>query len=96
MVAIVGSSGAGKSTIASLLLRLHEPTSGEIIFDKRNQQGFFTFITQESRLDLYRRMFFFSEEQSGKIFHMASLALLRMIFSMLQQSKCNGVYLPVS
>lgn len=33
MVALVGSSGAGKSTIASLMLRLHEPTSGSIYFD---------------------------------------------------------------
>jgi len=40
MVAIVGSSGAGKSTIASLMLRLHEPTSGEIIFDNRKSRDF--------------------------------------------------------
>jgi ABC-type multidrug transport system fused ATPase/permease subunit len=36
MVALVGASGAGKSTIASLLLRLHEPTSGAIIFDGKD------------------------------------------------------------
>jgi ABC-type multidrug transport system fused ATPase/permease subunit len=40
MVAIVGSSGAGKSTVASLMLRLHEPTSGDIIFDNRNSRDF--------------------------------------------------------
>lgn len=40
MIAIVGSSGAGKSTIASLMLRLHEPTSGDIIFDNRNSRDF--------------------------------------------------------
>jgi ABC-type multidrug transport system fused ATPase/permease subunit len=40
MVAIVGSSGAGKSTIASLILRLHDPTSGEILFDNRNSTDF--------------------------------------------------------
>jgi ABC-type multidrug transport system fused ATPase/permease subunit len=40
MVALVGSSGAGKSTIATLLLRLHEPTSGSIIFGKRNSRDF--------------------------------------------------------
>lgn len=40
MVALVGTSGAGKSTIASLLLRLYEPTSGEIFYDNRKSNEF--------------------------------------------------------
>jgi ABC-type multidrug transport system fused ATPase/permease subunit len=32
-VALVGASGAGKSTIASLLLRFYEPQAGEILID---------------------------------------------------------------
>jgi HlyB family type I secretion system ABC transporter len=32
-VAIVGRSGSGKSTLAHLLLRLYEPTAGEILYD---------------------------------------------------------------
>lgn len=32
-VALVGASGAGKSTIASLLLRFHDPVSGEVSID---------------------------------------------------------------
>lgn len=33
VLAIVGRSGSGKSTIANLLLRLYEPTNGEILVD---------------------------------------------------------------
>jgi ABC-type multidrug transport system fused ATPase/permease subunit len=35
MVALVGASGAGKSTIATLLLKLHEPSSGSIFSVRR-------------------------------------------------------------
>jgi peptide/nickel transport system ATP-binding protein len=35
-VAIVGESGSGKSTTAGLLLKIEDPTSGEIIFDGQN------------------------------------------------------------
>jgi ATP-binding cassette subfamily C protein CydD len=39
-VAFVGASGAGKTTIASLLLRFMEPTQGEITVDDRPIQQF--------------------------------------------------------
>ena len=40
MVALVGASGAGKSTIATLLLRLHNATSGTILFDGKESSAY--------------------------------------------------------
>jgi ATP-binding cassette subfamily B protein len=39
-VAVVGPSGIGKSTLASLLLRLHDPTEGHIRIDGRDIREF--------------------------------------------------------
>ena len=36
---LVGESGCGKSTVGRCLLRLHEPTSGEILFEGKNIVG---------------------------------------------------------
>lgn len=40
LIALVGASGAGKSTIASLLLSLHLPTKGQLLFDGRDSRNF--------------------------------------------------------
>ncbi len=36
IVSVVGESGSGKTTLAKILLKLHEPTSGEVLIDGKN------------------------------------------------------------
>ena len=40
LIALVGPSGAGKTTFASLILQLYFPTQGKILFDNRESQDF--------------------------------------------------------
>ncbi|KAI9798066.1 MAG: hypothetical protein M1833_004963 [Piccolia ochrophora] len=40
MIGVVGASGSGKSTIASLLLRLYDPSSGRVTIGKRDIRDF--------------------------------------------------------
>lgn len=56
--AIVGQSGSGKSTIAGLMARLHDPTEGIVAFDNqdirelriKDLRGFMSLVSQEPSL----------------------------------------------
>ena len=43
-VAIVGPTGAGKTTLMRLLFRFYDPTEGDVFFDNQNIR----YVTQES------------------------------------------------
>ena len=49
---VVGESGSGKTTMGLTLLRLHEPTGGEVIFDGRDLLT----LTDRERLPMRRRI----------------------------------------
>ena len=49
---VVGESGSGKTTMGLTLLRLHEPTGGEVIFDGRNLLT----LSDRERLQMRRRI----------------------------------------
>jgi peptide/nickel transport system ATP-binding protein len=49
---VVGESGSGKTTLGLTLLRLHEPTAGEVIFDGRNLLA----LGERERLLMRRRI----------------------------------------
>ena len=49
---VVGESGSGKTTMGLTLLRLHEPTGGEVIFDGRNLLK----LSDRERLAMRRRI----------------------------------------
>jgi len=49
---VVGESGSGKTTMGLTLLRLHEPTAGEVVFDGRNLLS----LTDSERQAMRRRI----------------------------------------
>jgi ATP-binding cassette subfamily B protein len=68
-VALVGASGSGKSTILSLLMRFHDPTTGSILIDGRDLRT----ITQSSLRAQFGVVF-----QDSILFHTSIRENIRM------------------
>lgn len=49
---VVGESGCGKSTMGRAILRLHEPTSGEVLFEGQNILGLSSDKMKKKRRDM--------------------------------------------
>lgn len=70
---LVGESGCGKSTIGRCIVRLHEPTSGEIIYDgissrKTGREEQLKFLPKSAD-DFSKPIFFFKFQNDGERNH---------------------------
>ena len=71
-LAMVGSSGGGKSTLLRIIASLLEPTSGQVILDGRPAQG-----SKKEQLS-YRRRLGFVFQQNGLLKHLSAVDNITM------------------
>lgn len=85
VLAVVGPSGSGKSTLMDLLLRLQDPTSGQILYDgvdirefsKRKYHRMFGVVAQESLLmngSIAYNIVFGRKEDNDRLWQAARIA----------------------
>lgn len=66
-VLILGKTGSGKSTIAQLLLRFYEPTTGNILIDEKALSGYSLKSLREQISYVPQDVFLFSDSVSNNI-----------------------------
>ncbi len=66
-IGIIGRTGSGKSTIASLLLRLYDPTEGAVMIDGKNLKQHHLYSIRKNIGYVPQEVFLFSESIAGNI-----------------------------
>lgn len=104
IVGIIGESGSGKTTLARTLIRLSDPTSGQIVFDniditKLSQEELrplrkrFQIVFQNPSSSLNSRKTIYETLEEVVLFHQLAVDVTGFLNSMMKKVGLNGDYL---